>query len=116
MENISKKDFDLQRPHWENHWLYSQNPELISEPPSEAAKQAVAVFKEKGITKIIELGGGLGRDTLYFAEQGLQVYVLEYTESGVETIRRKAIEKGLSKSIVAAQHDVRNPLPFDKAF
>ncbi|WP_096200730.1 class I SAM-dependent methyltransferase [Bacillus sp. FJAT-45350] len=116
MEKENKKDLDLQHPHWENFWGSSQNPELLSEPPSEAAKQAVKEFKKEGITKILELGGGLGRDTLYFATEGFQVYVLEYAESGVQTIQRKAIEEGVSSSIFALQHDVRDALPFENNF
>lgn len=114
--DCNKTGFDLQHPHWEKYWDCTQNPKLFAEPPSESAKKAVEIFKEKGITKILELGGGLGRDSLYFAKNGFQVYVLEYTKSGVETIRNNASEYGLTKSIIAIQHDVRAPLPFDKDF
>ena len=33
--------------------------------PSIAAKQSVELFKEKNIKNIIELGAGLGRDTIF---------------------------------------------------
>lgn len=107
------KDYlDLQHPHWKSHWV--NHPKLFTEPPSEAVKQAAQQFKEKGMTKILELGGGLGRDTLYLAAQGFQVYVLEYTKKGVETIRHRAMEVGMSNLILAKQHDLRNPLPFNQ--
>ncbi|WP_198510300.1 class I SAM-dependent methyltransferase [Bacillus solitudinis] len=109
MGNDRKKDLELQHPHWENHW---GDMEKITESPSEAAKLAVEKFKERGITKVLELGGGLGRDTIYIAKQGFQVYVLEYTEKGIQIIRNKARVEGLSESIIPTQHDVRNPLPF----
>ncbi len=112
LENDSKKDLDLQHRHWENHWDFSNNPQLFSEAPSETVKQAVGIIKERGITKVLELGGGLGRDTFYLAKQGFHVNVLEYTEKGVQTIQNRAEKEGLSDSITAIQHDVRNPLPF----
>jgi SAM-dependent methyltransferase len=110
------QDFDLQNPFWESHWDYSKHPELFHEPSSEAAKQAAEMFKKEGITKILELGGGLGRDTLFFAKNGFQVYVLEYTEAGVQTIKNKANEEGLTENITAIRHDVREPLPFKEGF
>jgi 2-polyprenyl-3-methyl-5-hydroxy-6-metoxy-1,4-benzoquinol methylase len=52
------------------------------------------------------LGGGQGRDTLFFAREGFQVYVVDYSHEAVETIARKARDVGLSL-VVAQQHDVR---------
>jgi alcohol dehydrogenase class IV len=54
------QDFDLQNPFWESDWDYSKHPELFHEPSSEAAIKAVEIFQKEGITKILELGGGLG--------------------------------------------------------
>jgi SAM-dependent methyltransferase len=81
--------------------------------PSEPGRKAAELFTSEGITKVLELGGGQGRDTLFFARSGLRVDVLEYTEIGVEAIRRKAQALDLAGHIVARRHDVRNPLPFE---
>jgi SAM-dependent methyltransferase len=104
-------DLNLQQLHWENHWNHNKKP-LSPEPPSKAVIEAAKVFKAKGITKILELGGGLGRDTLYLAKLGLNVNVIEYSKDGVQSIIERAKAEGLSDSISVHQHDVRNPLPF----
>ena len=39
--------------------------------PSIAAKKAIKVFKEKKLKNILELGAGLGRDSIFFAENFL---------------------------------------------
>jgi len=71
------------------------------------------VFKKKGKKKILELGGGQGRDTCYFASRDFSVYSLDYTESGPKAIKEEAEKAGLGKHIKALRHDVRNPLPFE---
>jgi SAM-dependent methyltransferase len=81
--------------------------------PSEAAQKAAESFIREGKTKVLELGGGQGRDTVFFARSGFQVYVLDYSETGVEEIGQKARALGLSQSIIPSCHDVRKPLPFE---
>lgn len=100
-----------QQPHWETN--FANKVEMFGEAPSEAAIKAAEIFEERGIKTILELGGGQGRDTLYFAQKGFKVYVLDYTSSGIAVIKKKAQELGLSNSVEAFQHNVKNPLPFD---
>jgi SAM-dependent methyltransferase len=102
-----------QQPYWETN--FSNRVEMFGESPSEAAVKAAEIFEKQGIKTILELGGGQGRDTLYFAQKGFKVYVLDYTHSGIEAIQKKAQQLGLSDSVEALQHDVRNPLPFEDA-
>jgi SAM-dependent methyltransferase len=111
--DIEKEISDRQCPHWEN--TFSSKPEMFGRQPSEPARRALDLFKKEGFTKIIELGGGQGRDTLFFAQNGLEVFVLDYAESGVKAIAQKAEALGLSRFVMAIRHDVRNPLPFDEA-
>lgn len=106
---------NAQHQHWES--MLSTKPNMFGTEPSDPALKAAQLFKKEGRTKILELGGGQGRDTIFFAQNGFQVYVLDYCESGVETITQKAKGLGVSKSITAACHDVRKPLPFkDETF
>jgi SAM-dependent methyltransferase len=88
---------------------------MFGTEPSYPARKAADLFKKEGAARILELGGGQGRDTLFFAQEGFQVYVLDYSPEGVETIAKKASTLGLS-SVVARRHDVRQPLPFPDDF
>jgi ubiquinone/menaquinone biosynthesis C-methylase UbiE len=81
--------------------------------PSDPARMAVEIFKKEGKTTILELGGGQGRDTIFFARNSLRVTVLDYSESAVGAIADKARKLGLSGYITALQHDVRVALPFE---
>ena len=81
--------------------------------PSIAAVKALKKFKEENITNIIELGAGLGRDTIYFAQNSIHVEALDYSPSAITKINQKARELNLSKFIKTRLYDVREKLPFD---
>ncbi len=110
-KSIMKEVLNGQHQHWENMLL--NKPDMFGTEPSDPAQKAAELFKKEGKVKILELGGGQGRDTIFFAQNGFQVTVLDYCESGIETITQKSKDLGVSKSITAACHDVRKPLPFE---
>jgi len=110
-----RKVLNSQRRHWEN--TFTENPDLFGLKPSHSARKAAELFKKQGGRKILELGGGQGRDTLFLARSGFRVHTIDYTLKGVDAITAKAKESRLLKSIRAIQHDVRKPLPFhDESF
>ena len=47
--------------------------------PSLSAKKALKLFQEKKIDKIIEIGAGLGRDTIFFAKNSIHTTALDYS-------------------------------------
>jgi SAM-dependent methyltransferase len=96
---------------WEQ--IYSEEPDLYGVEPSLPAQRAADLFKKENLARILELGGGQGRDTLYFARRGFSVQVLDYTESAIRSITGIAKYVGLSSRVTATCHDVRVPLPFD---
>jgi SAM-dependent methyltransferase len=102
---------DAQQDHWQR--TFAAHPEMFGERPSESARKAVEVFKQAGMTSILELGAGQGRDTFFFAHSGFHVCALDYSEQGVEAITHKAHALGLPQSVTAICHDVRTPLPFE---
>ncbi|MGD0234152.1 MAG: class I SAM-dependent methyltransferase [Syntrophorhabdales bacterium] len=108
-----ERKLNAQKAHWEK--TLAEKVDMFGTEPSYPARKAAALFKKEGAARILELGGGQGRDTLFFAQQGFQAYVLDYSREAVETIARKARNLGLS-SVVAQQHDVRQPLPFPDEF
>jgi SAM-dependent methyltransferase len=104
------KALNQQRSHWKKTFL--KNPEMFGEKPSEPAKKAAELFRKEGKKKILELGAGQGRDTLFFGKSGFEVTALDYSSEGVADIIQKVRELGMSGQIEAKCHDVRDPLPF----
>ena len=109
--NVDNQALKAQHLHWNN--TFTKKIDMLGQDVSYSAKKTVEFFRKKGITKILELGGGQGRDTIYFAQNGFHVYVLDYSKTGLELISQKAQKYGLSQSITIMQHDVRNVLPFE---
>jgi SAM-dependent methyltransferase len=109
--DIDKGILSRQQQHWE--CVFSSNASMFGEDPSSPARWAARLLKEEGKTKVLELGFGQGRDTLYFARNGFDVTALDYCEKGIKSLREKARESSVSGSVTPMQHDVRNMLPFE---
>ena len=107
---LDKKILDKQAQHWENYYI--TNPETFGVSPSAAAIKAAETFNKEGITNILELGAGQGRDALFFAQEGFHIQVLDYSQTGIDNIIKKAKTLGVDKLITGKIHDVRNPFPF----
>ena len=58
--------------------------------PSYSAKKALEIFKKNNITNIIELGAGLGRDTIFFAQNGIYVHAIDYSLSATNIIKKRS--------------------------
>ena len=80
--------------------------------PSVPAKKALKIFKNNKANNILELGAGLGRDSIYFAKNSIHVEALDYSQSGIKNINQKIIQNNLSNLIKAKIFDVRKMLPF----
>jgi len=113
--NLKIENLNKQKQHWEN--MFSSRPEMFGAAPSVAAIKSVETFKKEKLTNILELGGGQGRDSLFFAQNNFFVQVLDFSQSGVDSIIKQTNLLGLAKCIAVKIHDVRKPLPFkDETF
>ena len=107
---MDQNELDQQSQHWEKN--FSNKPEMFGLEPSIPAKKALNFFKEKKINNIIELGAGLGRDSIFFAKNNLKIQALDYSSSGIEIINHKIKRDNLSNYISTKLFDVREKLPF----
>ena len=94
---MDTKVLNQQSQHWEKN--FSSKPEMFGLEPSLPAKNSIKIFKENNINKIIELGAGLGRDTIFFAKNLVHVTALDYSHSGIKVINKKSKQQNLSKYI-----------------
>ena len=107
---MDQKKLDQQSQHWETS--FSNKPEMFGLEPSIAAKKALELFKKKNINNILELGAGLGRDTLYFAKNSITIQALDYSKTSIENIKDKSNKLNLTRFIKPKVFDVRKKLPF----
>jgi ubiquinone/menaquinone biosynthesis C-methylase UbiE len=97
-----------QRKQWDT--TYASSQDFFGSEPSELALSALKAFRDRGTKTVLELGCGQGRDTWYFAKQGLDVTALDYSEAGICQMRERAKDGGVKVALEV--HDARKPLPF----
>ena len=81
--------------------------------PSTAAVESLKLFKDKNIKKIVELGAGLGRDTIFFAQNLIHVKALDYSPAAIKNINEKIDKNNLENFISTQVFDIREKLPFN---
>jgi SAM-dependent methyltransferase len=107
---LDTKVLNQQSQHWEKN--FSNKPEMFGLEPSLPSKKALKVFQENKISKVVELGAGLGRDTIFFASNSIQITALDYSPSGIKVINEKAEKQNLKNLISTKIFDIRKKLPF----
>ena len=108
---MDKKLLNQQSQHWESN--FSSKPEMFGFEPSYSAKKALDLFKKNNITNIIELGAGLGRDTIFFAQNGIYVHAIDYSLSATNIIKKRSKENNLDALIKVENYDIRKKLNCD---
>lgn len=112
--NNANNILSAQKQHWEN--TYCEEPRLFGEKPSYSAIRAAKLFQKEKAKKILELGGGHGRDTIFFATRKFHINVLDYCDNSIETIKNTANQLHISKYINPSCHDVREKLSYPNEF
>jgi len=108
---LNQKKLDKQSQYWEDN--FSSKPEMFGLKQSLSAEKALKLFQEKKINKIVEIGAGLGRDTVFFAKNSIHTTALDYSLSGIKVINQKIKKNNLSNFISTKLFDVRKKLPFE---
>ncbi len=107
---MDKEVLDQQSQYWEENFL--SKPEMFGLEPSQAAINTLKTFKKENIKKIVELGAGLGRDTIFFAKNSMNIEALDYSATAIKIINKKVLEHKLSNFVSTKMFDVRKKLPF----
>jgi tellurite methyltransferase len=98
---------------WDERWATPEGRAdwLVPDP---AVAALVPVLKARGTQHVLDLGCGIGRHALLFAEHSFAVEAVDGAAAGLEFVRREAAARGLQLSIRQADADA---LPFpDESF
>jgi len=95
-----------------NIWnkVYSEDSSFFGDKPSNFALICYEDFVKHKVKRILELGCGQGRDSLFFASKGLEVYAIDSSKVAVENLRIKT--KELNLDIKLKNIDAVKGLPF----
>src|SRR5215467_8818716 len=98
---------------WDERWATAQGrADWMVPHPAVAA--LVPVLKARGTQRVLDLGCGVGRHALLFAEHGFAVEAIDGAGTGLDFACREAAARGLQLSLRQADADA---LPFaDESF
>ncbi|OGG24463.1 hypothetical protein A3A79_04745 [Candidatus Gottesmanbacteria bacterium RIFCSPLOWO2_01_FULL_43_11b] len=100
MEKTSTKS------HWRDYWNRSDHQPVVTH--EELLANLLATTSVKG-KKILEVGAGMGGDSIYLSKKGAHVTVVDFTKEALEKINENA--KKAKVTIKTVQADARN-MPF----
>jgi SAM-dependent methyltransferase len=87
---------------------------FFGEEPSKFALLCFNHMKANNIKKVLELGAGHGRDTIFFASNGIEMDALDYSVVAIDILNKIAKEKRLP--IKSQTFDVKDPIPFPDGY
>jgi SAM-dependent methyltransferase len=90
--------------------VYSNDPSFFGEAPSDFAQICYWDFNKLRVKRLLELGCGQGRDTIFFASNGLDVHAIDSSKIAIENINQKIREKNISLSL--KHFEATRDLPF----
>jgi SAM-dependent methyltransferase len=93
--------------------VYSNDSAFFGEEPSDFAQKCYGDFKRYDVKRLLELGCGQGRDSIFFASKCLDVYAVDSSKVAIENINQKI--RGKNISLHLSQIEVRQALPFDSS-
>ena len=93
--------------------VYSNDSAFFGEEPSDFAQKCYSDFKRYDVKRLLELGCGQGRDSVFFASNGLDVYAVDSSKVAIENINQKI--RGKNISLHLSYFEVRQTLPFDSS-
>ena len=100
---------------WEREWdkIYQEHGEVQHEvlPTVIIASD---IFEKHNCKKVMDLGCGTGRHTIYLANKGFNVYATDTSETGIDITRNKVEKLGLC-NVEFKQHDMRE-IEFENDF
>lgn len=77
---------------WEHTY---KNKGIVQNEILPTVQKAIITLKKNNCKKILDLGCGTGRHTLFLAEHGFKVYAADISETAIKIVRQRSKEKGL---------------------
>lgn len=99
---------DVKKDAW-TYW-YPRKEKIIDEDMPKIEK----IFRDNAVSRILDLGCGTGRHTIYFAERGFDVYGFDFSHYAVQRSARRLKKRNLSAHLMV--WDMTEKFPYEDEF
>jgi SAM-dependent methyltransferase len=91
--------------------LYTYDDSYFGDRPSILARESLRFFKDAGCKRILEFSCGQGRDTVFFANNGLKVHAVDFSGVSIVQPGNSLANLGLERLVRISQVDLSRDLP-----
>ncbi len=103
-----------QRDIWDK--AYSEDPSFFGQETSLPAGRLWNLLENRSSLKVLELGGGQGRDTLFLASRGLEVTMVDCSGTALAQARSSSLKMRLDDRVHLLQDDLKERIPFPAGY
>ena len=94
--------------------VYISDTSFFGDDPSNFALECYKELKKHGAKKILDLGCGQGRDTIFFASNGIEVIAIDSSKVAIDALSKITSEKNLF--ITSMIHNPSEGIPFKESY
>ena len=96
---------------WDDRYRSASSPDPLAPEPLDTRADLLELLPDTGVA--IDIACGLGRQSLWLAQRGLDVVALDVSPIAIEALRTAAAAAGLAERIDARTVDLDDGLPAD---
>jgi len=96
---------------WDDRYRSASSPDPLAPEPLDTRTDLLGLLPATGVA--IDIACGIGRQSLWLAQRGLDVVALDVSPIAIEALRTAAAEAGLAERIEARPVDLDGGLPTD---
>jgi SAM-dependent methyltransferase len=94
--------------------VYRNDASFFGDVPSNFGLNCQEEFKKHGVKKLLELGCGQGRDTTFFASNGIDVVAIDSSLVAIDALSKITREKNLT--IKPMIYNASEGIPFNGSY
>jgi len=111
IRRINRSNNDLNKKRWDE--IYCKEKDTTSDV-DKSIYPLVDLLRKRRTKRVLDLGCGSGRHTIYLAENGFEVYGIDISEEGIKSCRKRLAEKNLHAKLAVGS--IFEELPYKQSF